>query len=109
MANDYDFGFETLDAYRVAVTAARWMRSTRWPTGSSHLQDQGTRAADSMVLNLAEGVSRGGRPGENHLRIARASAGEALAVLDLIDLPGGAEQQQRLRRVGAMLTRLRVR
>ena len=32
---------------------------------------------------------------------------EACAVLDLIDLRGGAEQQTRLRRVGAMLNGLR--
>ncbi len=106
---DHDFPFERLDAYRVALSVARWMRQTDWPVGTAHLHDQGTRAADSMVLNLAEGVSRGGRPGANHLRIAMGSAGEALAVLDLADLPGGREQQQKLRRVGAMLSRLRTR
>ena len=105
----YDFDFEGLDAYRVAVDVARWMRGVRWPTGTSHLKDQGTRAADSMVLNLAEGVSRGGKPGRNQLRIAQGSAGEALAVLDLVDLPGAKDQQVKLRRVGAMLQKLKAR
>jgi hypothetical protein len=31
------------------------------------------------------------------------SAAEAASVLDLIDLPGGPEKQEELRRVGAML------
>jgi len=94
-----------LDVYRVALSIARWMRQARWPTGAAHLKDQGTRAAESMVLDIAEGCSRGGKAGRNHFRIAQGSAGEALAVLDLADLPGGGEQQQRLRRVGAMLQR----
>ena len=105
----YDFAFENMDVYRLARGVARWMRQTTWPTGASHLRDQGTRAADSIVLNIAEGLSRGGKPGRNHFRIAQGSAGEVLAVLDLIDLPGGAEQQQLLRRVGAMLQKLKGR
>lgn len=100
------FGFERLDVYREAVSVARWLRRSRWPTGSAHLKDQGTRSAESMVLNIAEGCARGGKPGVNHYRIAMGSAGETLAVLDLVDLTGGTEQQQRLRRVGAMLFRL---
>ena len=78
----------------------------RWSSGAAHLKDQGTRAADSVVLNTAEGYTRPGRAGNNQLRIAQASAGEALAVLDLVDLPGGSAQQQKLRRIGAMLQRM---
>ncbi len=105
----YDYDFENMDVYRLARAVARWMRRTSWPAGTAHLRDQGTRAADSAVLNIAEGLSRGGKPGLNHLRIAQGSAGEALAVLDLVELPGGAEQQQLLRRVGAMLQRMKRR
>ncbi len=104
----YDFTFERLDVYRLSVEVARWMRKARWPVGAAHLRDQGTRAADSIVLDVAEGCSRGGKPGRNHYRIAQGSAGEALAVLDLVDLPAAAEQQQRLRRIGAMLQRMRA-
>ncbi len=105
----YDFAFEKMDVYRLSVAVARWMRQSDWPTGTAHLRDQGTRAADSVVLNVAEGLSRGGKPGRNHFRIAQGSAGEALAVLDLIELPGGNEKQQLLRRVGAMLQRMKGR
>ena len=104
----YDFVFERMDVYRVAVEVARWMRRQTWPTGASHLREQGTRAADSMVLNIAEGVGRGGKPGRNHFRIALGSAAEALAVLDIATLADTPAQQQKLRRVGAMLHRLQA-
>jgi four helix bundle protein len=103
------FPFESLDVYRLSVSVARWMHATRWPAGMAHLKDQGTRAADSVVLNLAEGLARGGKPGANHLRIAIGSAGEALACLDIADFPGCHERREELRRVGAMLSRLRAR
>ncbi|MEZ4319430.1 MAG: four helix bundle protein [Myxococcota bacterium] len=105
----HEFSFEALDVYKLAVTVARWMRTTKWPTNASHLKDQAIRAADSVVLNISEGVSRGGKPGENHLRIAKGSAGEALAALDVADFPGCAERRAELRRIGAMVTRLRTR
>jgi len=102
----YEFGFENTDAYRLAVEVARWMRAQKWPTGTAHLKDNGTRAADSTVLNMAEGYTRRGRAGNNQLRIAQASAGEALAVLDVVALPGAQKQQQKLRRVAAMLQKM---
>ena len=102
----YEFGFERTDVYRLAVQIARWMRAQRWDTGTAHLKDNAIRAADSTVLNTAEGLTRPGKAGRNLLRIAQASAGEALAVLDVVELPGRQDQQQRLRRIGAMLQRL---
>jgi four helix bundle protein len=106
MASLYAYRFENLDVYRVALSVARWTHKVRWPNGLADLKDQGIRAADSAVLNIAEGVARGGRPGLNHFRIAQGSAGELLAVLDIAALPGSAEQQERLRRVGAMLQKM---
>ncbi|MCB9671710.1 MAG: four helix bundle protein, partial [Alphaproteobacteria bacterium] len=70
---------------------------------------QAIRAADSVVLNIAEGMTRGGRPGANHLRIAMGSAGEAFAALDVVDFSGCDQRRADLRRIGAMLARLRVR
>jgi four helix bundle protein len=108
MTSDLSFRFEQLDVYRLALAVARWMYRVKWPAGMAHLKDQGIRAADSVVLNIAEGSARGGRPGQNHYRIAQGSAGEALAVLDIASLRNCAEQQQRLRRVSAMLQRMRA-
>jgi len=98
---------ETLDVYRLAVQVARWVRGTRFPVGDADLRDQARRAAQSIVLNIAEGChSQGGNRGK-HFRIARGSAAEVCAVLDLVDLPDGEVQQEAVRRVVAMLSRLR--
>lgn len=57
--------------------------------------------------NIAEGAhSLGGNRGK-HFRIARGSAAETCAVLDLVDLPDRAQRQAELRRVVAMLCKLR--
>lgn len=104
----HEFHFEGLDVYKLAVTVARWMRTTHWPADAHHLRGEAIRAADSVVLNIAEGIARGGKSGMNHFRIAKGSAGEAFAALDVTDFPGCAERRAELRRIGAMVTRLRV-
>ena len=63
--------------------------------------------ADSIVVNIAEGRMRSGKAGKNHYRIAHGSAGEALSVLDIVSVPGALEQQEKLRRIGVMLSRMR--
>jgi four helix bundle protein len=108
MDSIFTFRFERLDVYRLSLAVARWMRKVKWPTVMAPLKDQGIRAADSMVLNIAVGSARGGKAGQNHYRIAQGSAGEALAVLDISALTNCSEQQQRLRRVAAMLQRMRA-
>ena len=95
------------DAYRVALDVARWVRRMPWPTGEAALRDQAKRAADSVVLNLAEGCHAQGGNRNKHYRIARGSAAEVCAVLDLVELPDGAARQSQLRRVVAMLCRLK--
>ena len=99
---------ENLDAYKLAVEVARWVRKTPFPHGDSALKDQARRAADSVVLNLAEGAYMG-TPKERarHFRVARGSAAETCAVLDLVDLDDGPMRQGQLRRVVAMLCKLR--
>jgi four helix bundle protein len=101
------FSHETLIAYRLALGVARWLRSTRFPMGDSGLRDQGVRAACSCVLNLAEGASAMGGNRRKHFAIAKASAAETCAVLDLVELSDGAERQAELRRVAAMISGLR--
>jgi len=105
----YEFTFESTDVYRLAVRVARWMRQAPWRPDQRTLRDQGVRAAESTVLNIAEGWSRSGQAGRNHLRIAAGSAGECVAVLDLVDFKEAADRQQDLRRIGAMLNRLQRR
>lgn len=100
---DNRFDHENLDVYKLALEVAKGCATLRIPSGRSHLRDQLQRAADSVVLNIAEGRARGGDAGRNHYRIAAGSAAEACAALDLVGSPEAVDLQPRLRRVGAML------
>ena len=100
---EYRFDHENLDAYKLALEVAKSCSALRIPAGRSHLRDQLQRAADSVVLNIAEGRARGGDAGRNHFRIAAGSAAETCAALDLIASPEALVEQPKLRRLGAML------
>ena len=84
-------------------TTGRTDRRSCFPRGDADLRRQAVRAADSAVLNIAEGTSRKNDAAKNHFRIALGSAGEVCAALDVVDIPGAQEQQLLLRRIGAML------
>ena len=101
------FDHEKLDCYSLATDFARWACKQPFPAYRSKLRDQLIRAADSVVLNIAEGA--GHPPGGNrskHHRIARGSAAECCAILDLVDFADASERQQQLRRIGAMLSKM---
>jgi len=98
-----DFPHERLEAYKLALSTARWVLKLKFPRGLSHLRDQAVRCSTSIPLNIAEGNALMGDARRNHLRIAHGSAAELCALLDLIDFPDTEEQQHNLRRVGAML------
>jgi four helix bundle protein len=88
-----------LDCYRLAVEFHRMVADLA-PRGSG-LGDQLRRAAASIALNLAEGYGRGSRAEQARFTlIARGSALECMAVLDLLEpeVPV-AEARQVLRRV----------
>ena len=73
------------DAYRLALAfrahVVRWL-----PLKRAELSDQLDRASISCCLNIAEGAGRSGRDQARHYAIARGSAFECLAILDLLDL-----------------------
>ena len=107
---------ERLDCYRVAVefqtVAARLVSNRR--VGA--LREQLDRASVSIVLNIAEGVGRRfARDRANFFTIARGSATECAAVLDLLEARGllsSADHRHGrglLVRVVQMLTRLTLR
>ena len=98
---------EYLHAYQVAVEVAQGIRKAPWPRGTCHLKDQSIRASESMVLNLAEGCYRENKARANQFRICMGSAAEVCAALDLVELPGSAALQAKLRRVVAMVLGLR--
>ena len=98
------------DAYRHAIdfrrTVVQWL-----PLKRTELSDQLDRASISSVLNVAEGAGRSTpRERARHYTIARGSALESLACLDLLDLERGAprtaEARATLRRLLMVLSGL---
>ena len=104
-------GIQGLDAYRVAVEFYRLLRqSTRGRRG--HVIDQSYRAAESVILNIAEAYPMPGADRARRFRIAGAEAAECHAGLDLLEIrgelkgPALSELHALLDRTRAMLWRL---
>jgi four helix bundle protein len=104
-------GIQGFDAYRVAVEFYRLLRySTRGRRG--HVIDQSYRAAESVILNIAEAYPMPGADRARRFRIAGAEAAECHAGLDLLEIrgelkgPALSELRTLLDRVRAMLWRL---
>ncbi len=98
---------ERLDVYRSALRIARWAAGLTIPFVRRHLRDQLIRAADSIVLNIAEGS--GSQPGDarrNHFRIAAGSTAEVAAIIDLLGPRDAADRKEELRILAAMLVKL---
>jgi four helix bundle protein len=92
-------GIEGLDVYRVAVEFYRLLRqSTRGRRG--HVIDQSYRAAESVILNIAEAYPMTGLDRARRFRIAGGEAAECHAGLDLLEIRGELR--------GAVLTDLRA-
>ncbi len=101
---------EAFDAYRVSLDACRVCAPIA-PALTANLRDQLLRASSSVVLNTAEGfgsASRGVK--RRHYEIARGSAMECVAILDLASVLGfeGAPTQARqlFTRAAMMLSKL---
>jgi len=79
--------FRDLKAYQHARRVALLSRPliNRLPEAERDLADQWRRASNSIVLNLAEGVSRrGAKEFRRFTDVARASLHEVEAVIDLV-------------------------
>ena len=107
--------FQKLDAYRCAIdfVALTVQIQATIPRGHGDLRDQLRRAALSVPLNIAEGSGRATEAdASRHFAIARGSAMECAAVLDVIRIMGLADEQQHqqasglLARLVAMLTKM---
>ena len=102
-----EFAHESLVAYNIAVEISRWAARQVLPAQRKHLRDQLVRAADSIVLNLAEGSGHG--PGDarrHHYRIALGSTAEVAAIVDITDFSDANDRRAQLRRLGALLSGL---
>lgn len=79
--------FRDLKAYQHALRVAALSRPliNRLPSSERDLADQWRRASNSIVLNLAEGVTRkGSKEFRRFADIARGSLHEVEAILDLV-------------------------
>jgi four helix bundle protein len=106
-------GAERLDVYRVALEFL--VHATEFGRGriGAALRDQLDRASSSIVLNVAEGAGRvSGRDKVRFYAIARGSAMECAAILDVLDrqrrinVADHTYGRQLLVRVVQMLTKL---
>lgn len=98
---------ERLDSYRLALELAHWAAAVAIPAQRKHLRDQIVRAADSVVLAIAEGSGLSGDARRHHYRIALGSVCEVAAIVDLLaPRDQHAEVRERIVRVAAMLSKM---
>lgn len=107
---------EKLDAYRVALEFQALAGQLVPKRGCSELRDQLERASISIVLNIAEGCGRVSPADKARFyAMARGSATESAAVLDVLWARGLVEARVRARarsllvRIVQMLTKLQAR
>ena len=111
MEKTFRFWHERLDVYRVGLQFVAWVEDIdrQWFRGNPERQKQIRRAADSIVLNIAEGSSQTSMSARaNFYRIAFGSAGECHAILEILAhrrRPVG-EGLQLLARIRALLSRM---
>jgi four helix bundle protein len=107
--------FQKLDVYQCSIEFVAWSLriASSLPRGHGDLRDQLRRAALSVSLNIGEAAGRATRAdAARHYAIARGSAMECAAVLDVMRalnlLPESThgEAIALLARVVAMLTKL---
>ncbi len=80
-ADGEGLSFKRLDAYRVAREMV--VAVGRAGIADPELRSQAHRAGTSVLLNLAEGLPLTGAARRRHLTIARASAHEVVAAVDV--------------------------
>lgn len=107
---------EKLDAYRVALEFQALAAQLVPKRGYAELRDQLDRASISIVLNIAEGCGRRSPADKGRFySMARGSATECAAILDLLGARGLVDDRLRKRarallvRTVQMLTRLVAR
>jgi four helix bundle protein len=80
------FRFEKLDIYKEAKKLTNYLYKVtlRWPKTELYaLADQIKRSSTSIVLNIAEGSSRGDNGFRHYLDISRESCYETVAIVDI--------------------------
>jgi len=97
---------EKLDCYRIALEFQAVAVLLVPKRGCSELRDQLDRASISIVLNIAEGCGRGSPADKARFySMARGSATECAAVIDLLGARNLVDDRQR-KRARALLVRI---
>jgi len=108
---------ERLDVYHRALDFLVFANDVieALPRGRGHLRDQLSRAATSIVLNIAEGAGKHSKPDKRRFYVtARGSATESAALLDvclrlkLLEQASHEAGKNMLVRVVSMLIKLAV-
>ena len=108
------FNFNRLDVYSCAIEFIKLSTpfTDRAPVGYHSLNDQLRRAAISIPLNIAEGSGKYGNDERRYFTIARGSALECAAIVDVFEVLGAVSEQEAVRaralleRIVAMLSKL---
>src|SRR5260370_34927159 len=108
------FNFKRLDVYGCAIEFFKLAipLTERAPVGFHSLNDQLRRAAVSIPLNLAERSGKYDQDERRYFSIARGSALECAAIMDVfealgaISQPEAAHAKSLLERIVSMLTKL---
>jgi four helix bundle protein len=108
------FGFQKLDVYRCAIefVSLAVPLSEATPKGFAALGDQLRRASTSIPLNVAEGSGKFDKDARRFYAIARGSALECAAIVDVLSALALIQPELRdrlqtlLDRIVAMLTKL---
>ena len=97
---------ERLDCYRLALDLAHWSAAAAIPPQRKHLREQLVRAADGVVLAIAEGSGLSGDARRHHYRIALGSVCEVAAIVDLLAPRDHTDLRERTVRIAAMLSQM---
>ncbi|MBE0646133.1 MAG: four helix bundle protein [Bacteroidetes bacterium] len=109
------FPHEALDVYKVSLEFNQWAKQVcrRLNSMNRSLHEQMIRAADSILLNIAEGNGkRAGADRKRYFESARGSSAECAAIIDILRTsevirPNEADHaKELLNRIAAMLTKM---
>ncbi len=71
-------------AHELAIKLAQKVARARWPQQFANLRNQAVRAANAVVLNLAEAEWKSGKAAHASYRIALGELGEVAAAMQLV-------------------------
>ena len=95
--------FQKLDVYQRSIEFLAFAHGllARLPKGHAELADQLRRSAQSVPQNIAQGEGRVAKADKaRHYTLARGSARESAAQLDVLNVGGTIDEQQYSRGLG---------